>query len=325
MAGGVAISGVLAFSAWRITGGASTIGDFLGFIALIGIAAPELRSLGSISAAAQEGRAAVQRVYALVDAEQSTMDKPDARPLIDVRGDISFEDVHFSYDGGGETLSGLSLSIKAGETVAIVGPSGAGKSTLFNLLLRLYDVSSGAVRVDAQDIRTLRISNLRVSMALVEQEPALFDDTVAANIALGRPGASRTDIEAALKAASADEFVSQLPDGLDTEVGERGSRLSGGQRQRIALARAILRDAPILLLDEATSALDAETEQLVGRALRDFAKDRTVLVIAHRPSTVQWADRVIVIENGRVVEEGSHGALEGAGGAYARLVKAGLG
>ena len=209
--------------------------------------------------------------------------------------------------------------------MAIVGVSGAGKSTLFNLLLRLYDPDEGAVRLDGHDLRGLKIADIRAAMALVEQEPALFDDTVAANIALGRAGASRKAIEKAATAAHAAGFIGALPDGYDTQVGERGGHLSGGQRQRIALARAILRDAPILLLDEATSALDAETEQAVGLAIRDFARGRTVLVVAHRLSTVQWADRVIVMEDGRVVEEGSHGALEAAGGAYARLVKAGLG
>ncbi|MEM6410594.1 MAG: ABC transporter ATP-binding protein [Pseudomonadota bacterium] len=326
IAGGIAVAGVLAFSAWRIAQGASTIGDFLGFVALIGIAAPELRSLGSITAAAQEGRAAAFRVYALVDEEQSVTDAPDAKPFDGTRSDIEFDNVRFSYqDGAEETLKGLSLSIKAGETVAIVGPSGAGKSTLFNLLLRLYDVSAGVVRVGGSDVRDVRMSNLRASMALVDQEPALFDDTIYANIALGRPGTLKQDVQTAATAASVDEFVSQLPMGLETQVGERGSRLSGGQRQRVALARAVLRNAPILLLDEATSALDAETEQTVGAAIRKFAVGRTVLVIAHRLSTVQWADRVVVIEDGRVVEEGSHGALEGAGGTYARLVKAGLG
>ncbi|MEM9667367.1 MAG: ABC transporter ATP-binding protein [Pseudomonadota bacterium] len=325
VAGGVAIAGVLAFSAWRIAEGASTIGDFLGFVALIGVAAPELRALGSLSALAQEGRAATARVYDVVDAERQVLDSPDAEALETVRGDICFDDVSFSYARGSETLKAFSLSIKAGETVAIVGASGAGKSTLFNLLLRLYDVGSGAILVDGQDINKLTMKSLRSAMALVEQEPALFDDTVAANIALGRPGASEGDIEAAADAASVTEFIHQLADGFETRVGECGRLLSGGQRQRIALARAFLRDAPILLLDEATSALDAETEQAVGNAVRSFAKGRTVLIIAHRLSTVQWADRVIVVDDGRVVEEGSHGALERAGGAYARLIKAGLG
>jgi len=324
VAGGVAIAGVLAFSAWRIAGGASTIGDFLGFVALIGVAAPELRALGSLSALSQEGRAAAERVFEIVDVEQAVKDRRDAKPLQSPRGDIDFLDVHFSYAADADVLRGLTLSIKAGETVAIVGASGAGKSTLFNLLLRLYDPDEGSVQLDGEDIRGLRMSDVRSSMALVEQEPALFDDTVAANIALGRPGATREEIEAAAQAASAIDFIQKLPNGFDQLVGEQGGNLSGGQRQRIALARAILRDAPILLLDEATSALDPATERSVGEALREFSHRRTVLIIAHRLSTVQWADRVVVVEHGRIVEEGSHRALEGAGGPYARLVEAGL-
>ncbi len=325
IAGGLAIAGVLALSAWRIGEGASSIGDFLGFIALVGIAAPEIRSLGSLGAAAQEGEAAAARYFDLSDAPAAVSDAPDAEPLGRVSGALSFEGVHFGYSRGEPVLNGLTLSVRAGETVAIVGPSGAGKSTLFNLLLRLYDPQAGRVTLDGRDIRALRLADLRAAMALVEQDPALFDDTIAANIALGRPGASRQDVEAAARAAQADGFITALPDGWETRVGERGNRLSGGQRQRIALARAILRDAPVLLLDEATSALDTETELAIGKALQAFAKGRTVLVIAHRLSTVQWADRVIVLEAGRVAEEGSHAALEGSGGAYARLVKAGLG
>lgn len=325
IAGGLAIAGVLAFSAWRIGQGASTIGDFLGFVALIGIAAPEIRSLGSLGAAAQEGEAAAARFCDIVDAPREITDAPDAAPLGKVSGAIAFEGVGFAYGDGNKALDGLGLSIAPGETVAIVGPSGAGKSTLFNLLLRLYDPQAGRVTLDGQDLRAFRLADIRSAMALVEQDPALFDDTIAANIALGRPGASPGDIEAAARQAQAADFIAALPEGYETRVGERGNRLSGGQRQRIALARAILRDAPILLLDEATSALDTETEQAIGTALQAFAKGRTVLVIAHRLSTVQWADRVIVLESGRVVEQGSHDALKGSGGAYARLVKAGLG
>lgn len=325
IAGGAAIASVLAFSAWRIGQGASTIGDFLGFVALIGVAAPEIRALGSLSALAQEGRAAADRYYEILDAPRRVTNAPDARPLQHVKGDIRFDQVHFSYDQGAEALSGLTLSIKAGETVAIVGASGAGKSTLFNLLLRLYDPDAGTVYLDGQDLRVLRTEDVRAAMALVEQEPALFDDTIKANIALGRPGAGEGDIRKAAEAASAGVFIDALPEGPDTCIGERGSQLSGGQRQRIALARAILRDAPILLLDEATSALDGETERAVTTALETFAQDRTVFVIAHRLSTVQWADRIIVMAAGRVVEEGTHDALLSKGGAYTRLVEAGLG
>ena len=319
--GGAAIAGVLAFSAWRISSGASSIGDFLGFIALIGVAAPELRALGSLSTVAQEGRAAADRFHDVLDApleikEASAPVKPGQ-----IKGAVSFKNVSFSYDQGGSVLNGLSFDVQPGETVALVGASGAGKSTIFNLLLRLYDASSGVIALDGHDICQLAVSDLRLSMALVEQEPALFDDTVAANIALGRLSASEAEIVEAAKTAQADGFIAELDYGYQTQVGERGNRLSGGQKQRVALARAMLRDAPILLLDEATSALDAKSEADVKVALQKAAEGRTVFVIAHRLATVQWADRILVLEGGRVVEAGTHEDLLNSGGAYAELVK----
>ena len=319
--GGAAIAGVLAFSAWRISSGASSIGDFLGFIALIGVAAPELRALGSLSTVAQEGRAAADRFHEVLDAplkikEASAPVKPGQ-----IKGAVSFKDVFFSYDQGGSVLNGLSFDVQPGETVALVGASGAGKSTIFNLLLRLYDTSSGVITLDGYNICQLAISDLRLAMALVEQEPALFDDTVAANIALGRLSASEAEKVQAAKTAQADGFITELDHGYQTPVGERGNRLSGGQKQRVALARAMLRDAPILLLDEATSALDAKSEADVQAALQKAAEGRTVFVIAHRLATVQWADRILVLEGGCVVEAGAHEDLLNSGGAYAELVK----
>ncbi|HSB47969.1 MAG TPA: ATP-binding cassette domain-containing protein, partial [Burkholderiales bacterium] len=240
---------------------------------------------------------------------------------------ISFSDVAFAYPSRPDlpTLEGLSFSVAPGERVALVGPSGAGKSTVFALLLRFYDPVAGAVRVDGVDVRDADLGELRRRIALVPQDVALFADTVAGNIRYGSPRASLADVRRAAATAQADEFIRQLPQGYDTHLGERGVMLSGGQRQRIAIARAVLRDAPILLLDEATSALDAESEVLVQRALEGVMKGRTTLVIAHRLATVQRADRILVIDKGRLVEEGRHGELVARGGLYGRLAELQLG
>jgi subfamily B ATP-binding cassette protein MsbA len=318
--GGVAIAALLGFVSWRIAEGTNTLGELLGVITLIGVAAPEVRALGSIMAVAQEGGAAADRVYDIVDAAPQIADAPDAATLSDVRGEIAFQDVVFSYPDGTPALKGLSLAIQPGETVALVGPSGAGKSTVFNLLMRLYDPLSGSVTVDGRNVKTVKGASLRRQMALVAQDAALFDDTIEANIALGKLGANAEEIEAAARAANAHGFILDLPGGYGAPAGEMGRNLSGGQRQRIALARAILRDAPILLLDEATSALDAESEAKVQAALADFSAQRTTLIIAHRLSTVRAADRIIVLEDGRVVEHGSHNTLMQTAGAYRKLV-----
>nr|WP_233343085.1 ABC transporter ATP-binding protein [Hyphomonas sp. Mor2] len=319
--GGIAIAALLGFVSFRIADGTNTLGDLLAIIALIGVASPEVRALGSITAVAQEGAAAADRVYDIIDAPATVTDKPTAHELDQVSGRIAFDDVHFSYPDGTEALKGLSFETAPGETVAIVGPSGAGKSTIFNLVLRLYDASSGQVSVEGHDVRDLDSNALRGAIALVSQDTALFDDTIASNIALGRLGADAGDIEAAAKAANAHEFILDLPGGYAAAAGEMGRNLSGGQRQRVALARAILRDAPILMLDEATSALDAESEAKVQAALAEFAADRTTLIIAHRLSTVRAADRIIVVDDGRVVETGTHDDLMAADGVYRKLVE----
>ncbi len=319
--GGLALVGILALTAWRIAQGDTSLGNFVGVIGAVAVAAPELRALGTLNAVAQEGGAAADRVFEILDAKPVISDRPDARILGDVKGGIEFADVHFSYPDGSPALKGLSFSAEPGETVALVGPSGAGKSTIFNLLLRFYDPLAGSVSIDGTDVRSVTGTSLRRATALVAQEALLFDDTIAANIALGRMGATHNEIVEAAKAANAHEFIEALPGGYGAGAGEMGRNLSGGQRQRVALARAILRQAPVLLLDEATSALDAESEAKVQAALARFSKDRTTLIIAHRLSTVRSADRIVVMEDGKLVEQGTHDALMAADGAYRRLVE----
>ena len=316
--GGIALAAVLFVAGLRVTSGAMTLGDLLGIVTAIGVATPAARSLSSFNTVLNEALAALTRIFGLLDEPSSVKDRPGATALAAKQGAIAFENVGFSY-GEGAALENVSFNVAAGETVALVGPSGAGKSTIFNLLPRLYDPTSGVVRIDGQDVSAATLASVRASIALVSQEAALFNDTIRANIALGRPGATHAEIEAAARAAAAHDFINALPNGYDTQTGERGANLSGGERQRIALARAFLRDAPILLLDEATSALDAESEARVQDALKRLSKGRTTLVIAHRLSTVRDADRILVLDGGRVIEAGAHEDLIAKGGLYARL------
>jgi subfamily B ATP-binding cassette protein MsbA len=322
--GGLAVAGVLALAYWRIASGISTVGDFMGFVTALLMAAQPIRGLGNLSARVQEGLAAVERVYQQLDQRPRVVDRPGAKPLAVSAGTIDFVNVSFTYPAGrrGRAVHDFTLSVPGGKTVALVGRSGAGKSTIINLVPRLFDVETGRITIDGQDIRGVTLESLRAAIAIVSQDVTLFDDTIRANIGLGRLGAADADIVAAAKAAAAHDFILEQPNGYDSKIGDRGSRLSGGQRQRLALARAVLRDAPILLLDEATSALDTESERLVQEALARFTRNRTTLVIAHRLSTVQNADLICVMDAGEIVEVGTHGELLARKGAYTRLCQA---
>jgi subfamily B ATP-binding cassette protein MsbA len=317
--GGAAIAMVIFYGGHQVIVGARTPGAFFSFITALLLAYQPVKSLAALNVALQEGLAAAQRVFEVLDIEPTIRDRPGARPLRVGGGEVRFEDVRFGYQPGTVALDGVSLTVPAGSTVALVGPSGAGKSTLLNLIPRFYEVDSGHIAIDGQQIGAVTLASLRGAIALVSQEVSLFDDTVRANIAYGRFGASDAEIEAAATAAAADRFIRELPQGYDTLVGEHGVRLSGGQRQRIAIARAMLKDAPILLLDEATSALDSESERQVQTALKSLMRGRTTLVIAHRLSTVIDADLICVMDRGRIVDSGRHAQLIARRGLYARL------
>jgi subfamily B ATP-binding cassette protein MsbA len=317
--GGLAVAGVLVFIGWRIVKGQTTIGDFTGFITALLLAAQSFRTLGNLNAILQEAVASLQRVFALMDEKPAVVDSPGAGRLAVADGTITFENVGFRYQSGEDTLRGIALEVKGGTMTALVGRSGSGKSTLMSLVPRLYDPTDGRVTIDGQDLREVSLESLRAQVAVVTQDAVLFDDTVAANIAFGRPDAPQAAIEDAARAAAAHDFIAALPQGYATRVGDRGSRLSGGERQRVALARAILKDAPILLLDEATSALDSESERLVQEALSRLTTGRTSLVIAHRLSTIRSADLIVVLDKGAIAERGTHDALLAQNGIYAML------
>jgi subfamily B ATP-binding cassette protein MsbA len=321
----IIVAAVMAYAGWQARQGGMSVGAFAAYIGLLMAAGQSLRQVTNLQTVMSEGLTAARRLFDALDIQPEIREAPDALPLPPGPLAVAFDHVSFAYARASEnvapTLSDVSLTVAPGETVALVGPSGGGKSTLLSLLPRFYDVTAGAVTVNGQDIRALKLHDLRDRIALVTQEPFLFDDTIAANIAYGRPGASQAEIEAAAAAAAAHDFIAALPEGYATRAGEAGLRLSGGQRQRIAIARAFLKDAPILLLDEATSALDTESEALVQAALERLMAGRATLMIAHRLSTVRNADRIYVLEAGRVVEQGSHAALVRKGGLYARLAK----
>jgi ATP-binding cassette, subfamily B, bacterial len=300
--------------------GEITVGTLVAFLGYVnGIFAP-VQGLTGVYHTMQTGKVAVESIKSLIEEEETPADAPDARDLPPVKGNVDFEDVRLSF-GEREVLRGVGLHVAAGEMIALVGPSGSGKSTLMAVLQRFYDPDAGRVLIDGIDIRTVTQHSLRRQIGVVLQEALLFDDTIANNIAYGRPEATREEIIAAAKAAKAHEFVERLTDGYDTSAGERGERLSGGERQRIAIARAILKNPPILILDEATSALDAETEAMIQAALESVVQGRTTFVIAHRLTTVVRADRVCVMQEGRIAETGTHDELLRRGGYYASLVE----
>ena len=317
--GGIFVAVIILYGGWQVMEGSMTPGEFFAFITAMLLAYQPLKALANLNTNLQEGLAATQRVFDVLDTRPAIEDAPGAPALAVSGGAIRFEGVAFAYAPGKVALEHISLDVPAGHTVALVGPSGAGKSTILNLIPRFYDTDSGWVTIDGADVRDVSLASLRDAIGLVSQETVLFDESIRANIAYGRQDADEASIIAAATAAGAHDFITTMPDGYDTIIGEQGAKLSGGQRQRLCIARAMLKDAPILLLDEATSALDSETERQVQQALADLMKGRTTLVVAHRLSTVQDADTIHVIEGGRVVESGTHDALLTADGAYARL------
>ena len=322
----IAFSGVVGFlwmGANDVREGTITVGELVQFMIYTVMVAGSVAALTEIWGELQRAAGATERLVELLTAEDSVRD-PAAPRLADLRrGEIEFDAVTFHYPTrpGVSALEGVSLHVAPGETVALVGPSGAGKTTIIQLLLRFFDPQVGAVRLDGVDLRDMRREDFRRAVALVPQDPVIFAASARENIRFGRPDATDAEVEAAARAAAAHDFLAALPEGYDTYVGERGVMLSGGQKQRIAIARAILRAAPVLLLDEATSALDAESERLVQRAVDELAEGRTTLIVAHRLATVKKADRIVVFDNGRIVAEGTHDALVTQGGLYARLAR----
>ena len=315
---GIGLSAIFVYAAGQIRSGAMTVGGLVSFLAALMMLYKPLKDVTKVNMALQLAISSARRVFELIDSESEIPEKPDAARLSPFARSIRFENVSFRY-GNEPVLENIDLTIRRGETVAIVGPSGAGKTTLVNLLPRLYDPTGGKVTFDGVDLRDATLASLRGQVGLVTQETILFDGSARENIAYGRPDASAETVISAADAAFADEFVSRLPEGYETRLGEDAGRLSGGQKQRLAIARAIFKDAPILILDEATSQLDSESESLVAQALENLTSGRTTLVIAHRLSTVRRADRIVVLENGHIVESGSHSELLTRNGLYRRL------
>jgi len=316
---GFGVAAVIWYGGHQVISGTTTPGAFFSFFAAMMMAYRPLKAVSGMNSSVQMGLAAASRLYALLDEKPKICDKPNALDLKEVKGDVEFENVQFSYDENKITLDNVNFKVKAGQSVALVGHSGGGKSTIMSLILRFYDPNLGSIKLDGHNISDLTLKSLRGSMSVVNQEVMLFDDTILENIRYGKVDATEEQILRASKMAEADEFIQELPEKYNSKVGQNGIRLSGGQRQRIAIARAILYDAPILLLDEATSSLDPISEKLIKDALNSLMKNRTSIIIAHRLSTIIHCDKIVVISNGRVVEEGSHKELLEKNGAYSNL------
>ena len=310
---------VLGFGARMVVGGQISLGTLVAFLAYIASFYDPLRRLTEVDNTFQQAIAAGERIFELLDEEPDVQDAPDAIELAGVKGDVVFDDVHFGYGDGDEVLHDIEFHMAPGQVIALVGPSGAGKTSIANLLCRFYDPAHGRILVDGHDLCQVKLESLRRHVAVVLQDTFLFNATVRENLLYGKPDAGDEEIIAAAQAAYAHEFITQMPSGYDTEIGERGVKLSGGQRQRLALARAILADPRILILDEATSSVDAEAEYLIQQALEGVMKGRTSLVIAHRLSTIRNADKIIALEGGRIREIGNHGELLARGGLYSQL------
>jgi ATP-binding cassette, subfamily B, bacterial MsbA len=317
----ITLVGLLTYARTQIKAGAMTAGEFSSFVIALLMLYEPVKRLTGIHNIFQQALGASQRVFEYLDSERQIREKPGAAKLGTFRQSIKLENVRFHYPNSphGFLLDGINLEVKAGEVVALVGPSGAGKTTLANLVPRFYDVTAGSVKLDGKDVRDLQLSSLRGKISIVAQDTFLFNDTVANNIRYGTSKANDEEVREAARNAMAEEFIQRLPEGYDTVIGERGLKLSGGQRQRIAIARALLKNAPILILDEATSHLDTESEVLVQRALQNLMSHRTVMVIAHRLSTIRRADKIVVIDRGRISEIGAHEELINHGGIYQRL------
>jgi ABC-type transport system involved in Fe-S cluster assembly fused permease/ATPase subunit len=316
---GVGMMAIMALSAYEVMRGTHTVGDFVFVNALLMQLSIPLNFIGSVYREIRQGLTDIEEMFDLLDVAPDVVDRADARPLSIGKGEVRFENVNFAYDPSRPILKGVSFSIPAGKTVAVVGPSGAGKSTISRLIFRFYDIQQGAILIDGQDVRDVTQQSLRAAIGMVPQDTVLFNDTIAYNIRYGRPDASEEEVRQAAALAQIDDFIQSLPDGYKSMVGERGLKLSGGEKQRVAIARTILKAPPILILDEATSALDTHTEQEIQAALDMVSRGRTTLVIAHRLSTVVNADEIIVLKDGMIAERGKHYALLAKGGLYAQM------